>query len=67
MDLHDGQIAKLTTFYANGKGEWSKTITVPNASMVKLDISRTGATCEITMADTGAILVHDENSCIVGS
>lgn len=67
VNLHDGTPAKQTTFHTNGKGEWSKTITVPNASMVKLDIARIGATCEITDAATGEVLVHDENSCIVGS
>lgn len=67
VNLHDGTPAKQTTFHANGKGEWSKTITVPNASMVKLDIARIGATCEITNAATGELLVRDENSCIVGS
>ena len=67
VDLHDGQVAKQTTFNVDRKGEWSKTILVPNASMVKLDIARTGATCDITLVDTGAVLIHDENSCIVGS
>jgi hypothetical protein len=67
VNLHDGNVAKQTTFDVNGKGEWNKTITVPNSSMVKLDIARIGATCEITVADTGEVLVQAENSCIVGS
>lgn len=67
VNLHDGNPAKQTTFNVDKSGRWSKTITVPNASMVKLDISRIGATCEIKMADSGQVLVSDENSCIVGS
>ncbi|MDT7709120.1 MAG: hypothetical protein QOG20_4727 [Pseudonocardiales bacterium] len=35
--------------------------------MVKLDIARIGATCDITDEASGVVLVHDENSCIVGS
>lgn len=66
VDLHDGNVAKQTTFNVNNKGEWSKAITVPVDAMVKLDIARTGATCEITDA-SGATLVRDENSCIIGS
>lgn len=67
VDVHDGQPAKQTTFHADSNGEWSKTITVPNDSMVKLDISRIGATCEITFPKSGAVLTRGENSCIVGS
>ena len=67
VNLHDGDVATQTTFDVNSEGEWSKTITVPNTSMVKLDIARIGATCEIAMADTGEVLVREENSCIVGS
>lgn len=67
VNLHDGKPAKQTTFNVDKAGKWSKTITVPNVSMVKLDIARIGATCEIKVADTGQVLVKDENSCIVGS
>lgn len=66
VNLHDGKPAAMNTFHADSAGKWSKTITVPNRSMVKLDVSRTGATCEIKMVDTGQVLKSDENSCIVG-
>lgn len=66
VNLHDGNPAKQTPFTADRNGKWSKTITVPNASMVKLDIARIGATCTIATSD-GQVLVTDENSCIVGS
>jgi hypothetical protein len=58
---------KQTGFDVDRKGQWSKTITVPDNAVVKLDIARIGATCEIALADSGRVLVHDENSCIVGS
>lgn len=67
VNLHDGNPAKQTTFTVGKSGKWSKTITVPNESFVKLDIARTGATCTIALAETGQVLITDENSCIVGS
>ena len=66
VNLHDGNVAKQTTFNVDRQGKWSKTITVPVDAMVKLDIARIGATCEITDA-SGATLIRGENSCIVGS
>ncbi len=66
VNLHDGNPAKQTTFDVDKTGKWSRTITVPNESMVKLDIARIGATCTITGSDD-QVLVTDENSCIVGS
>src|SRR4051794_28382729 len=38
VNPHDGNVATQTTFNVNSKGQWSKTITVPADSMVKLDI-----------------------------
>jgi hypothetical protein len=65
VNPHDGNVAPQTTFDVDSKGQWSKTITVPADSMVKLDIARIGATCDITDS-SGTTLVHGENSCIVG-
>jgi hypothetical protein len=58
--------AKQTPFTVDKSGKWSKTITVPNNSMVKLDIARIGARCEIRYAPKDELLATDENSCIVG-